>query len=316
MSTSLPQVSPEEWNSTRERFRSSMMLKTEISKLAQNLDLSWPLKGRDEIPLKYLPLTHEEVLMMPGLGDHPDRFRLLVDILLETMAFDDPFGEMAEHVDSSSKQDDGSRRVLQQLEIPLDYPLQLCALSPETREFCQGEEIGTIGQFLDFAQNMAQNIVVGGDFRAFLNAVAHPEEETIARFLPYRPGKRGLHLAEAVGQTFSLFGRSERLYMLETANATPSAEDRRDTRPLNENEKSAVRERVREHLDALFNWFDSGREQLTDAFAEGNAAAERIFVPLDDPQKEKACLWMTRLVLAVDEPKEERRGFFARLFNR
>ncbi len=316
MTTSISQVTPEEWNDIRERFRVSMMVKTEVSKLAQNLDLSWPIKGRDEIPLKYLPLTHDEVLMMPGVGDHPERFRLLVEILRETMAFDDPFGEMAEHVDSSSKHDDGSQRVLHKLEIPLTYPLHLCALSPETREFCEAESVRTLGEFLDLAQNMAQNIVVGGDFRAFLNAVAHPEEDTIARFLPFRPGKRGLHLAEAIGQSLSLFSRSEKLFLLECAGAPVGAEDRRDTRILSDDEKSRVRHRVREHLTAIFAWFDGSREQLEDAFAEGNAQAERVFVPLDHAQTEKASVWMARLALGLDDPKVEKKGFFTRLFRR
>ena len=317
MSTTAQTVTAAEWDHVRERFRTSMMVQTEIYKLAQNLDLSWPLRGRDEVPLKYLPLTLEEMMMMPGIGDHPDRVRLLVDLLNETMAFDDPFGEMAEHVDSSSKKDDGAQRALEKLGIPLEFPLDLCALTPETREFCRAESIGTLGGFIEFGSNMAQNIVVGGEFRSFLNAVAQAEEAAIARHLPFRPGKKGLHFAESAAQVLSHFDRSERLFILESAEAPVTAEDRRETALLSNAQRIAVRERIRQHFTLLFTWFGDSRTQLEDAFAEGHQQVERLFMPLENSGAERACVWMCAFVLGLDKPpKAEKRGFFSRLFGR
>ncbi len=44
---------------------------------------------------------------------------------------------------------------------------------------------------------MAQNVVVGGDFKILLNSLSHVDESGIAQCLPFRPGKKGLHLIEA-----------------------------------------------------------------------------------------------------------------------
>jgi hypothetical protein len=317
MSTTAQPLTAAEWDAVRDRFRHSMMARTEIFKLAQNLDLSWPLRGRDEVPLKYLPLTLEEMKFMPGIGEHPDRLRLLVEILNETMAFDDPFGDMAEHVDSSSKKDDGSQRALEKLGIPLDFPLELCALTAETRDFCRAEGITTLGHFIEFGSNMAQNIVVGGEFRAFLNAVAQSEEAAIARHLPFRPGRQGLHFPESAAQVLSHFDRSERLFILESAQAPITAEDRRETAPLPESRRIAVRDRIRQQYTLLFDWFGDCRPRLEDAFAEGPQQVERLFMPLENPVTEKACRWMCAFVLGLDAaPQAARRGFFARLFGR
>lgn len=317
MTISTNTVTAAEWDEIRDRFRHSMMVKTEINKLAQNLDLSWPLRGKDEIPLKYLPLTVDELVMMPGIGEQPDRIRLLVEILNETMAFDDPFGEMAEHVDSSSKKDDGSERALQKLSIPRDFPLALCTLSEETREFCKSEELETVGQFVEFGSNMAQNIVVGGEFRSFLNAVAQTDENALARHLPFRPGKTGLHFAEAVAHCIGRFSASERLYILEKAKAPISAEDRRETSLLSERDRMDVHSKLRDRLSLVFEWFKGSRGQLENAFAEGRQQVERVFMPLEDQAKEKAAFWICAFVLGLDQPaKPEKRGLFARLFGR
>ena len=45
---------------------------------------------------------------------------------------------------------------------------------------------------------MAQNVIVGGDFRKLLNALSHVDEQAIAEVLPFRRGATGLHLIEAL----------------------------------------------------------------------------------------------------------------------
>lgn len=316
-STTSSAVSTATWNSLRERFKTSMMAKTEINKLAQNLDLSWPIRSRDEIPLKYLPLTIDEVVLMPGIVEAPDRLQLLVEILSETLAFDDPFSEMAEYVDSSSKKDDGTQKALEKFGIPIDFPIQLCALGKETREFIRAESIHTLGEFIDFSQTMAQSIVVGGDFRAFLNALAHPEEATIATFLPYRPGHKGLQLAEAVAQTLDLFDPSERLFILEQAGAPIEARDRRETLLLSTEQQTSVLAKARNHMELIYGWFESSREDLANASAEGPGFIERIFVPLENPQTETVSLWLVRESLNLETPTahtQKKKGFFSRFF--
>ena len=292
------------------------MAKTEIGKLAQNLDLSWPIRGRDEIPLKYLPLTLDEMHMMPGIAEAPDRIQLLVDILSETLAFDDPFSEMAEYVDSSSKKDDGTVKALEKFGVPIDFPIQLCALCKDTREFIRAESIHTLGEFIEFSQSMAQSIVVGGEFRSFLNALAHPEEQTIAKFLPHRPGQKGLQLAEAIAQGLTLFDPSERLFLLERSGAPIEAKDRRETLLLSNERQEAVFSKSRHYMDAVFDWFKGSREALANAHAEGITHFERHFVPLQNEQKEKVSMWLAlqALDLEVTTVKKKKKGFFSRLF--
>lgn len=312
------QLTAAEWDSIRERFRHSMMVKTEISKLAQNIDLNWPIRAKDEIPLKYLPLTYDELLMTPGIAEKPERARLLADIFIETMAFDDPFGEMAEHVDSSSKHDESAAKAMRTLEIPPDYPITLCNVARETRDLCESEGINTIGDFIEFSQNMAQNVVVGGDFRAFLNSFVHQDEKAMAAYLPIRPGRTGLHLAEALGLAVDRLGKEEYLYLLEANGGDPAPEDRKGVRILSDREMEAAKERLLAELKILFDWFGEQTDRLRDALAEGGSAVERFFVPLDNPNKEKVAAALARLSLdeGGESSQTKTRGFFARIFGR
>lgn len=307
-------VNADRWDNIRERFRSSMMVKTEIHKLAQNIDAAWPHKGTDEIPLKYIGLTFDELHMMPELGGKLDRIKLLMDILEETMAFDDPFGEMAEHVDSSSKKDDSALKTLQKLEINAAYPLRFCLIEKETKVFCESEGLNTVGEFIEFTQNMAQNIVVGGDFRAFLNSFVSGDAKQIAQYMPLRAGMSGLHLAEAIGQYFETLADEEYTDLLTRHNCELSADDRRQRR-LSGEEQLELDARVNRDLNILLEFFEDEAARLRDAFAEGGSAPERFFVPLDNRNKERLGLLILKSI-CMPEEKKEKKSFFSRLFGR
>src|ERR1035437_736775 len=97
--SSLSSGAPEElrlaWEKVRLAFKSSIMVNTALSSLAQNLDgPDWPVAGPGETPAKYLNLSFDDLIAMPELAGHPRRVELLIEILKETQAFDDPFGEM------------------------------------------------------------------------------------------------------------------------------------------------------------------------------------------------------------------------------
>ena len=307
-------VNADRWDNIRERFRSSMMAKTEIHKLAQNIDAAWPHKGADEIPLKYIGLTFDELHMMPELGGKLDRIKLLMDILEETMAFDDPFGEMAEHVDSSSKKDDSALKTLQKLEINAAYPLRFCLIDQETKDFCAGEGLNTVGEFIEFTQNMAQNIVVGGDFRTFLNSFVGGDAKQIAQYLPLRAGTPGLHLAEAIGQYFRTLASEEYADLLTRHGGELAAEDRRQRR-LTSEEQLELDAKVTRDINILLEFFEDEAARLRDAFAEGGSAAERFFVPLDNRNQERLGLLIVKGI-CMPEEKKEKKGFFSRLFGR
>jgi hypothetical protein len=199
---SSPESTAKEWDKIRKAFAESIMIDTQLTSLAQNLDgPDWPMKGKDETPAKYVDLTFEEVQEMLVLkGQSAERFDQLVAILRETLAFDDPFGDMVEQTAESAAKDNTLLKNLTKLGIAGDFPVKLTALNSDTLEFCRLEKLTTLQEFAIFAQGMAQNIIVGGDFRKLLNALSHVDESALSEVLPFRMGAKGLHLVEALAQ--------------------------------------------------------------------------------------------------------------------
>lgn len=194
-----------DWDQARSAFASSIMVDTAISSLAQNLDgPDWPIKGKEETPAKYIDLNFEEVVELLQLkGQSPERVDQLIGIFRETLAFDSPFGEMVEQTEVASARDNPLLKNLAKLGIPENFPIALTALEPGTLEFCKLEKLTTLGEFAVFSQGMAQNVIVGGDFRKLLNALSHVDEGALTQVLPFRRGAKGLHLIEALAQAAS-----------------------------------------------------------------------------------------------------------------
>jgi len=190
------------WEKIRGAFKSSIMVNTALSSLAQNLDgPDWPVSGAGETPAKYLNLTYDELIARPELAGQPRRVELLINILSETQAFDEPFGEMVSETAETANKDNPVLKNMAKLGIPEDFPLSLVALLPETRDYCNLENLTTLRDFALFAQNLSQTVVVSGDFRAFLNALSHIDEATLTLYMPFRPGEKGMHLIEGVALT-------------------------------------------------------------------------------------------------------------------
>ncbi|MEM1409615.1 MAG: hypothetical protein AAGG79_02580 [Pseudomonadota bacterium] len=303
-------TTPAQWDDVRARFKPSMMVKTELAKLAQNIDVNWPLRGKDEVPLKYIPHTIDELMMMEEIAEKPERLGLLVSILEETMAFDDPFGEMAEHVDSSSKKDDAAEKTMHTLGIPEDFPITLCALSKETLGFCEAEEITTVGGFIETSQNMAQNVVVGGDFRAFLNAFVHMDETALAAYLPLRRGVSGLHLAESIAHVITQEAPGVQAALYRRYDADVPA-DLRAALPKTDSDTAFAQ--VQDATEARLDYFTEEIAELKTALTSDGNAGERFFMHIGDPAQEKAALGLAREVL---HPAPAKKGFFSRLFGK
>jgi hypothetical protein len=191
-----------DWDQVRTAFAASIMVDTAISSLAQNLDApDWPIKGKDETPAKYIDLPFDEVVELLQLkGQSAERLDQLIGILKETLAFDSPFGDMVEQTAAAAERDNPLLKNMAKLGIPENFPIALTGLEPGTLEFCKLENLVTLGEFGVFAQNMAQNVIVGGDFRKLLNALSHVDEGALAEVLPFRRGQKGLHLVEALAQ--------------------------------------------------------------------------------------------------------------------
>jgi hypothetical protein len=194
--------SAKEWDEVRSAFGSSIMVDTALSSLAQNLDgLDWPFAGPDEKPSTYLDYTYAELQAeFEGRGN-PTAANLMIQILRETLSFDQPFGEMVKQTEAASQRENPMLRTLSRLQIPEQFPLGLTLIDDATRELCRLEKVETIGQFALFAQNVSQNVIVGGTFRELLNALAHVDEKVLASYMPLRFGSPGLHFIEALRQS-------------------------------------------------------------------------------------------------------------------
>lgn len=195
-----------DWDEVRTAFASSIMVDTQISSLAQNLDGPvWPVKAKDETPSRYIDLSYGEALELLALkGQTSDKLDLLISILKETLAFDSPFGDMIDQTEAASVRDNPLLKNMARIGIVENFPISLTALSPDTVEFCKLENLKTLGEFAVFAQGMSQNVIIGGDFRKLLNALSNLDEVTLTEILPFRRGSKGLHLVEALGQATRL----------------------------------------------------------------------------------------------------------------
>lgn len=189
------------WDAVRTAFSSSILVDTPLTSLAQNLEgVDWPLRGREETPAAYIDLTFEEMRERLALrGQSPHVGDQLIDLLKQTLAFDDPFGEMLS-THGGPGEENPLVKNLSKLGIPAAFPVSLTTLSSDTLLLCRLEGVGTLGEFALLAQRLAGAVIVGGDFRALLNALSSVDEKTIARFLPFRPGTAGLHYVEGLGQ--------------------------------------------------------------------------------------------------------------------
>jgi hypothetical protein len=201
-----PTYTEKDWDDVRTAFASSIMVDTQVSSLAQNLDGPvWPVKSKDETPAKYIDLSYEEALELLALkGQTADKLDLLISILKETLAFDSPFGDMVEQTEAASVRDNPLLKNMARIGVTEEFPISLTALNADTVEFCKLENLKTLGEFAVFAQGMSQNVIIGGDFRKLLNALSNVDEVTLSEILPFRRGSKGLHLIEALGQATRL----------------------------------------------------------------------------------------------------------------
>jgi hypothetical protein len=269
-----------DWDEVRSAFSKSIMIDTALSSLAQNLDApDWPIRDKGETPAKYVELSFQEVIELLELkGQKPERLDQLVSILKETLAFDNPFGEMAAQAEASAVRENQMLKNLATLGIPENFPVTLTALDDGTLEFCKLEKLSTLGEFAVFAQGMSQNVIVGGDFKRLLNALSHVDEATLAELLPFRRGGKGLHLAEALAQ----------------------ASRRAD---------AAARAGI------AASWFREEIAAIEKNLAAGGAL-QRHFVVLGDAEAEKRAAQLLQPHLSVQVSAEKKTGFFGRLFGK
>lgn len=299
MSTSEGKLTAKDWDEVRMGFHTSIMVDTSLNSLAQNLDApDWPLHGKEETPAKYIDLTFEELQLVPGLAGHPERIDQLITIFRDTLAFDDPFGEMVDQSTAIGDRENPLLKNLAKLEIPTSFPIEFTMVSADTKEFCQLEKITTLGEFANFAQSMPPHVIVGGDFRTLLNALAHVNEEALAAILPFRPGSKGLHLPEALGQLVDQVPVGERLTLFKRFGGRLTAEEHAQATRLDKEELKRAEADLRERSKRVLGVFKTELDELMASLKEGGSL-ERYLVVLEDPVKE--ALAMELLGPAVHE---------------
>src|ERR1700678_655337 len=279
-----PTFTEKDWDDIRTAFASSIMVDTQISSLAQNLDGPvWPAKSKDETPSRYIDLSYGKALELLALkGQTADKLDLLISILKEMLAFDSPFGDMIEQTEAAAARDNPLLKNMARFGIPEVFPISLTALSPDTVEFCKLEKLKTLGEFAVFAQGMSQNVIIGCDFRKLLNALSNLDEATLADILPFRKGAKGLHLVEAVGQ----------------ATRSPS--------PLAKAREASI-------------WFKEEFAQMQKDFADGTGVARHLGV-LGNVELEKKVSDLLRQLIKPGSGSvvatKGKTGFFGRLFKK
>ncbi|HEY5078237.1 MAG TPA: hypothetical protein VII43_00255 [Opitutaceae bacterium] len=280
-----PKFTEKDWNEIRTAFASSIMVDTQISSLAQNLDgPTWSVKSKDETPAKYIDLSYEEALELLALkGQTADKLDLLISIMKETLAFDSPFGDMIEQTEAAAARDNPLLKNMARFGIAEGFPISLTALSADTVEFCKLEKLKTLGEFAVFAQGMSQNVIIGGDFRKLLNALSNLDEATLAEILPFRKGAKGLHLVEALGQ----------------ATRSPN--------PLARAREASI-------------WFKDDFGQIQKDFADGTGVARHLGVLANVELEKKVSDLLRQLIKpGSGDPSDTAKGksgFFGRLFKK
>ncbi len=312
-----------EWDEIRKKFRHSIMADTSLVSLAQNLDTQeWPHKGEEEKPSKYIDFTYDELLMIPEIAGKEERADHLIGILKETLAFDDPFGDMVAQVEETSAKENPILKTLARLNIPDNYPLLLANFSEGTRMVCNSEGVKTIGEFANLGQQMSTRVVLGGDFRTALNALTHGDEEGIAQFLPYRKGHTGLHLAEAIGLVAAGLPRAEQLALARYYGAKLAPSDAAAAKSITKEQVDKHEAVMRGTVASALDWFKDQQAALLKHLNEGGTL-ERYFVVLNDHARESIAVRLAGLALKgsvkgpVATPVDaKKRGMFSRLFGK
>ncbi len=271
------------WDKVRGAFSTSIMVDTLLSSLAQNLDgPDWPIPGFDEKPSKYIDKTYDELVLMREMDGHPRRIELLIEILRETQAFDDPFGDMVTESTEQADKDNPLLKNMAKLGIPEDFPLSLIALLPETRDFCHLENLVTLRDFALFAQNLSQTVVVSGDFKAFLNALSHIDEATLTLYMPFRPGEKGMHLLEGVALTVRAQSDEVQAALAQRFGARLGTSDRDTAANASHLETAATEQMLTQQAAVYIEYFQADLATLQQQMDDGIPLA-RLAAVLKNP---------------------------------
>ncbi len=296
-----------QWDEIRRAFYSSILADTPLSSLSKNLEgVEWPIQGPGEIPSAYLELSFQELHEHLALrGQPPGVADFLMDILQETMDFDNPFGDMINQAQSSGEGQNPLVRNLAKLNIPAEFPVALTALSAETLLFCRLEHIATLEQFALAAQRMAGSVIVGGDFRALLNALSCIDERVLARYLPYRVGSTGLHYIEGVAHAIRALPAPVQAALARRLGLALPAASLDMARSVSLRQIEQAKLEIRVNASAMRGFCEQDYEDVQNRITKGEDIRELVAVLGDH---------VTAAIVAdIIAPSASRAGFLARV---
>lgn len=303
----------EEWETLCYQLTESFMAETSLAKLALNMGLKWPIRGAEECPRKYISYSLEELAEMPEFFGKGNRLEVLYRILKEAQSFDDPFRQMVSHLDEVAKSENEALRSLRELEIPEDYPVSLAGFAPEVQTLCMAEEMSTISELIAFSQRCAKSVVLGGDFRSFLNALCHLDVANLRRYLPVREGSKGIHLAESISLLARQLPDSFAASLLKMYQLSCDKPAWAEARQLGREEMNELVGELKGALEDRFKLMPNQAQQMRHALESGQAATVRYFAPIGDPAIEDLCQAMAMAALGI---KPRGGSLFNRLLSR
>lgn len=303
-------VSTPDWDALRENLKGTVMATTNLASLAKNVGLKWPIRGKEETPQRYIDCSLEELGEMPEFFGKGNRLPLLYSILEETMRLDDPFAEMIEGFDVVEAEAPANPTILQELQVPEDFPVDLMNFSRRTRTLCREGGHDTVSELLEFLRKSTSAAAINEEFQQFLYSVERASVSRLKQFIPVREGSKGVHLAEAI----ALIGRRLNDQQVATLlyaykiSTTNCAWDENAVLPKAQalNLINQVSESVRKACDLL----PEQAQELREAVEAGMSSSVRYFVPLGDPEMEGLAI---ALAMAAMDVKPRIKGLIGSL---
>lgn len=308
----LPPFTDSDWDKLRFLMQDSLLADTSMPKLARDLGHSWPLRGKAETPRKYLHHSLASLAEMPEFYGKGNRLQLLYQILSETISMDDPFHDMATHLDADPVATNEPGIALQDLEVSPDFPIDFANFAPDTLTLCASEKLTTLGELIGFSHRCAQTVFLGGDFQRFLNALLLRDRSALRRFLPLREATNGLFLAETLGFLTTRLSDTEAATLLRLYRLRSTRQAWNDAQPLDRKDHPDLLRILRESAHQRFHWMPDQAQQLRHALETGQDATIRFFAPIADPDVETLCLGIAK---AAFDYKPSGTSFLHKIFS-
>ncbi|MGC9452989.1 MAG: hypothetical protein ACP5I4_16250 [Oceanipulchritudo sp.] len=301
-----------DWEALRGYFRDTVMARTPLSSLAANLGLKWPIRGKEETPGKYIAFPLEELADWPEFYGKGNRLALLQQILLETRRLDDPFVEMTNHLAEVVRKEAEAPPLLEQLGVPVHFPVELMNFSEKTLASCREGGYETLGQLIAFLQQSASAININDEYRRFINCLNEMDANGLGQFLPIRNGARGIYLAEALGQVARRLTGPQAATLLYAYKISTTHPEWNEDAALPRAEASALLAKVKGAARKYFDRMPDQAEELREAVQSDLSAGVRFFVPLNSHDLEGLA---RAVAMAALDVKPRLKGFMGRFLN-